>query len=318
MGNFPGPTPVPSRQRMIHTKTETPPALLPELLLLGLLALLWGSSYLLIKLALVGLPPVTLIALRVGLAAPLLLAAVAWQGHKLPRDLDAWRQLFVQSFLNASGAWLLLAWGQQHVDSGLAGVLNSTSPVFVFFITLLVTRHEALNSRKLAGALLGIAGVALIIGIDVLGGLGQQVLAQVAVLLGAMLYACAAVNGKRFAAQPPTVTAAGVMLCATAVLLPAALVLDRPWALQPTALSLLAAVLLAVFCTAGALLLYFRLVRTLGSMGVASQAYLRAGVSVILGMVLLDEAFRPSVGLGLLAVILGVAAINLPSKQPRA
>src|SRR3546814_11144901 len=73
----------------------------------------------------------------------LLLAAVRWQGHRLPRDGATWRRLFVQSLLNATAAWTLLAWGQLYIDSGLAGVLNSTSPIFVFFITLLVTRHEA-------------------------------------------------------------------------------------------------------------------------------------------------------------------------------
>ena len=293
------------------------PTLLPELLLLGLLALLWGSSYLLIRVALDGLPPVTLIALRVVLAAAVLLAVVRWQGHRLPRDGATWRLLFVQSLLNATAAWTLLAWGQQYVDSGLAGVLNSTSPVFVFFITLLVTRHEALSPLKLAGALLGVAGVALIIGVDVLAGLGQQVAAQLAILLGAFLYGCAAVNGKRLGHLPPTVTAAAVMLCAGAVVLPAALVVDRPWTLRPSALSLAAAAALALFCTALALLLYFRLVRTLGSLGVASQAYLRSGVSVLLGIVLLGETFRPAVGLGLVAVILGVAAINLPRRRRR-
>src|SRR3546814_3003560 len=94
------------------------------------------------------------------------------------------------------------------------------------------------------------------------------------------------------------------MLCAAAVVVPAALVVDRPWTLRPSLLSLAAAAALAVFCTALALLLYFRLVRTLGSMGVASQAYLRAGVSVMLGILLLGESFRPAVGLGLVAVIL--------------
>ena len=293
-----------------------PLPLVRELLLLGLLALLWGSSYLLIRVALDDLPPVTLIALRVSLAALILLAVVRWQGHRLPRDRASWRLLFVQSLLNATAAWTLLAWGQQYVDSGLAGVLNSTSPVFVFFITLLVTRHETLSPLKLAGALLGVAGVALIIGVDALAGLGREVAAQLAVLLGAFLYGCAAVNGKRLGHLPATVTAAAVMLCATAVLLPLALIMDRPWTLRPAPQALLAATALAVFCTALALLLYFRLVRTLGSMGVASQAYLRAGVSVLLGILLLGESFRPAVGLGLAAVILGVAAINLP-RHPR-
>lgn len=300
---------------MTDITKETSAALLPELLLLGLLALLWGASYTLIRVALDGLPPASLMALRVGLAAVILLAVMRWQGHRLPRDAGNWRLLFLQSFFNAWGAWLLLAWGQQYVDSGLAGVLNSTSPVFVFFITLAVTRHEALTPLKLAGALLGVAGVALIVGVDVLGGLGRQVAAQAAVLLGAFLYGCAAINGKRLGHLPATVTAAAVMLSATAVLLPLALVVDRPWTLRPSPQALVAAVTLAVFCTALALLLYFRLVRTLGSMGVASQAYLRAGVSVVLGIVLLGESFRLSVGFGLAAVILGVAAINLPRRR---
>lgn len=300
---------------MPTTMSSQSPALLPELLLLGLLALLWGSSYLLIRVALEGLPPVTLIALRVVLAAAVLLAVVRWQKQRLSRDPGLWRQLFIQSLLNATAAWTLLAWGQQYVDSGLAGVLNSTSPIFVLFMTLLVTRHEALSPLKLTGALLGLAGVALIIGVDVLAGLGQQVAAQLAVLLGAFLYGCAAVNGKRFEQLPPAVTAAAVMLCATSVLVPAALLIDRPWTLRPCALSLAAAAALALFCTALALLLYFRLVRTLGSLGVASQAYLRSGVSVLLGILLLGESFRPEVGLGLAAVIVGVAAINLPRRR---
>jgi drug/metabolite transporter (DMT)-like permease len=297
---------------MTEARSDSPSAALTEFLLLGLLALLWGSSYLLIRVALDSLPPLTLMAIRVGLAALVLMPVVILQGHRLPRDPVIWRQLFVQSILNATAAWTLLAWGQQFVDSGLAGVLNSTTPIFVILINQLVTRHEAQSALKLTGAQHGVAGVVLIIGVDVLAGLGREVTAQVAVLLGAFCYGCAAVNGKRFVTLPPTVTAASIMLCASMVLLPAALVIDRPWILRPEPAALLAAATLAVICTAFALLLYFRLVRTLGSLGVASQAYLRAGISVLLGILLLGESFRPTVGLGLALVILGVAAINLP------
>ncbi len=106
-----------------------------ELFLLGVLALLWGSSYLFIKLALVEIPPLTLIASRVSIAAVFLLIVVSWRGERLPREPATWRRLLVQAFLNSIGAWTILAWGQQYVDSGLASVLNSTSPIFVFFIT---------------------------------------------------------------------------------------------------------------------------------------------------------------------------------------
>ncbi len=286
-----------------------------ELALLGLLALFWGSSYLFIRIAVGTIPPITLIAARVTIAAILLLGLVAWQGHRLPRDRRTWMALGLQAFLNSFGAWTLLAWGQQYVESGLAGVLNSTSPIFVFFLTLIVTRHEALSLRRLLGATLGLLGVALIMGLDVLEGLGQEVMAQLAVLFAAFLYALAAIYGKRFGHLPASVTAASAMVWSCVVLVPASLLFEAPWRLQPASEAIAAALALGVFCTAGALLIYFRLVRTLGSIGVTSQSYLRSGVSVLLGVLVLGESFSPPIAFGLAAAILGVLLINWPSRQ---
>ena len=285
-----------------------------ELALLALLAGLWGSSYLLIKVALATIPPVSLIALRVTLAAVFLLVIMSLQGARFPKDRESWRLLLVQALLSAAVPWTLLAWGQQHIDSGLAGVLNSTSPVFVFFITLLVTRHEVVTAWKLIGALLGIVGVALIMGMDVTRGLGQQVAGEIAVLLSALLFALAAIHGKHFSSISPTVTAAGTMIWSTACLVPLSLITESPWTLTPSPPAIAAAVVLGTFNTGVALLIYFRLVRTLGSMGVASQSYLRMGVSVLLGMFVLGESITLEIGLGLAAVIVGVLAINLPSR----
>lgn len=281
-----------------------------ELALLCLLALMWGSSYLFIKVAVESIPPITLIAARVAIAALLLTAIMARQNHRFPREPRRWKALFVQSVFNSIGAWTVLAWGQQYVDSGQAGILNSTSPIFVFFITWLWTRHEVLDGGKLFGALLGLAGVILIVGVNALDGLGQNVAAQLAVVSGAMLYGLAAIYGKRFADLPPTVTAACTMIWAAVILIPMSLVIDRPWTLSPSTASVCAAFALAIFSTAGALIIYFRLINTIGSMGVASQAYLRVGVSVLLGMIVLDESVGWSVGLGLLAVAMSVAIIN--------
>ncbi len=290
-----------------------PAGRLIEFALLGLLALLWGSSYLFIKVALTAYPPLTLIALRVSLAALILLAIMRLQSLALPTDGATWRHLFVQSLLNSTVAWTLLAWGQQFLDSGLAGVLNSTSPIFVVIFAALFTHHEPVHGWKLGGALLGLSGVVMILGVDVLAGLGGQLPAQLAVLFAAMLFAMAAIYGRRFAGLPPVVTAAGTMVCSSVLLVPLSLVIDRPWGLQPTPLATASALLLATLCTALALMIYFRLVRTLGSLGVASQAYLRSGVSVVLGMMLLGEVPEPIVGVGLVVVIIGVAAINRPA-----
>lgn len=281
-----------------------------ELALLGLLALLWGSSYLFVKIAVQTIPPITLIA------AVVLCAVMIWQGQRLPSDKRMWRMLFVQAFFNSIGSWTILAWGQQYVDSSLASVLNSTSPIFVFFITAFVTRHEAVSSRKFVGACLGVVGVVLIVGVDALQGLGHQIAGQLAALGGAFLYAWAAIYGKKFSDLPATVTATGTMICATACLVPLSLLVDQPWTLEPAGRHVLAAVVLGVFCTGGALLLYFRLLKTLGSMGVASQSYLRAGVGVALGIVFLGEHISLITGIGLVLAIVGVAAINAPVSKP--
>ena len=281
--------------------------------LLALLALLWGSSYLFLKIAVVEIPPLTLIAARVTVAAVVLGAVLAGQGKRLPRQ--GWGLLFLQSILNSSGAWTLLAWGQQRVGAGLAAVLNSTSPLFVFLITFAVTRHESVSARRLAGALIGMAGVVLVIRPQVLSGMGLQVAGSVAALTGALLYAGAAIYGRKLNHLPATVTAAGTMVCATMVLLPMALILDRPWTLSVSPSSAAAAVILAVVCTGLALQIYFRLVRTLGSMGVASQSYLRAGIGVVLAIVVLGERFSAMVAAGLACAIIGVALINTPERR---
>ena len=285
-----------------------------ELALLGLLALLWGSSYLFIKIAVTTIPPVTLIAARVTIAAIILGAMLWWRGERLPRDARVWAELLVQALFNSIGAWTVLAWGQRQVDSGLASVLNSTSPLFVFVLMLAVGSAAAVSRIKLAGTMLGLFGVVLIVGIDVLAGLGHQVVAQLAILFGAVLYAGAAIYGRRFSGLPPVVTSLGTMLWATIVLVPASLAIDKPLTLRLSGEAILATLVLGGFCTGLALLVYFRLVRTLGSMGVASQSYLRAGIGVVLGIFFLGESFQPIVGVGLALAIAGVAIMNLPAR----
>lgn len=286
-----------------------------EIAYLALLALLWGASYLFIRVAVAEIPPLTLIAIRVSIASAFLLSVMAWRGERLARDPVTWRVLLVQSFFNSIGAWTILAWGQQFIDSGLASVLNSTSPIFVLFITLFVTRHEAVNSRRLVGACSGILGVVLIVGVDVLNGIGEQVAGQLAALTGAALYACAAIYGKKLSHLSATSAAAGTMIWATVFLVPASLVLEQPWTLSPSPKALAATMCLAVFSTGIALMIYFRLLRTLGSIGVASQAYLRAGVGVLLGIFVLGEQISILVWSGLLLAIIGVAMINAPVRS---
>ena len=285
-----------------------------DYLLLGLLALLWGSSYGWLKGAGAERPPLTLIAARVAGAAIFLTLVMAWRRERLPAPGRIWGMLLVQALCNSIISWTVLAWGQQYVDAGLASVLNSTSILFVALITALFTRHEALVARKLAVVLIGLAGVVLIVGIEALGGLGHAVAGEAACLTGAALYGAGAIYGRRFGSLSPVATATGTMLWATATLVPLALVIDRPWQLDPSSAALVATAALSILCTGLALLIYFRLVHTLGSMGVASQSYLRAGVGVALGMIFLGETITPSVALGIAATIAGVVLINWPKR----
>lgn len=284
-----------------------------ELSLLGCLAVLWGSSYLLIGVALQTMAPVSVIAARVAIAAVVLLVVVRMTGHSLPVDRAIWGALAVQSFLNGFGAWTLLAWGQQYVETGLAGVLNSTAPVFIVFLAAALGRPA--SARAFAGAITGLAGVIVIMGPGVLGGIGQQIGAQGAVLAGALLYAIAALNARRFAHLPPAVTAAGTMLVATVILVPVALILEQPLSTPISPISLAAVAALGVFSTAVALLLYFRLVTTLGPVGVASQAYLRSGIAVLLGAAILGEIPSIPTALGMALAIEGVILINWPVRH---
>ena len=195
----------------------------------------------------------------------------------------------------------------------LASVLNSTSPIFVFFITLALVR-KAPPGRSLWGACVGLGGVALIVGGDLADGVDASLAGCAAALVGAFLYGCAAVYGKGITGPSPLATATGTMLWATLVLVPVAAMVDVPWRLQPGAEALYAATVQGVFCTGAALVLFFRLQRTLGSMGVASQAYLRAGVGALLGILLLGEQPTWTIGAGVVLAILGVALINSGGK----
>ena len=181
-------------------------------------------------------------------------------------------------------------------------MLNSTSPLFVFLLTGF-SAGATKSVAKLAGVLLGFVGVTLVVGFDALQGFGQQALAQGAVLFGAFLYACAAINGKRVAHLSSLVTATATMLWAAITLVPLSLAFDAPWMIRPTASAFFAAATLAILGTGVALIIYFRLIKTLGPMGVASQSYLRAGVSVLLGLVILGEQLSGTVLLGLVIKI---------------
>ena len=303
----------------MSTQALDSPAALPnrsaELALLLMLATLWGGSYTFIKIGVETIPPLTLIAARTLIAGLILLGVIRWRGLRMPRDVTAWRRFLMQALLNSVVPLTLIAWPERSVDAGLASILNGTTPAFVFLIALALKPGQRPDWRKGLGVVAGIAGVSLIVGVDAYSGLGHAVLPQLAIVAATIAYACAALFGRNFAGMDPLLPAAGSMLTGTALLIPAALIVDRPWMLAPSQDSILALLALSIFCTALAFAIYFRLIRTLGSVGTTAVSYLRVPIGVAIGIVFLAERLSSTAWAGLGLVVLGVVAMTLPERR---
>ena len=286
-----------------------------DILLLIMLSSLWGASYTFIRVGVETIPPVTLIAARTLIAGLLLIGWMSVSGVAMPHSWAVWKRLFVQAFFNSVIPFTLIAWAEQYVEAGVATILNSTAPVFVFFVTWFLTKHESVTTRKLVGVIAGLLGICLIIGFSALNGLGDQVLPQLAIVAATICYAGAAIYGRSFQGLSPLVPAAGSLIAGAIVLIPISLIFDRPWALQPSFNSTAALLLLSVFSTAIAFVIYFRLVQTLGSVGTTSQAYLRVPIGVAIGAIFLGESLSPTIWMGLGCVVIGVAAMTIPARK---
>ena len=284
------------------------------LLLVFTLALLWGASYPLIKIAVETIPPLSVAALRALFGGLLLLALMGRDAPALWRSGVPARTYFAQAAFNCIIPWTLVAWASRTIDSSLATVLNSLAPIFVFLLTWAITRHEAVSARKFLGVILGLAGVITIIGVDALSGIGKHTAAELACVAGSLSYAIAAITGRRFDELSPLVPAAGSTLMASVFLVPLAFAIEQPWPMQPSLRSLLGVAGLVVFSTGAAFVVYFKLLSTIGSIGTTAQSYLRILVGVGLGVVFLDEKLPPSLIAGMALVFAGVVAMTMPAR----
>ncbi|MET0527897.1 MAG: EamA family transporter [Microvirga sp.] len=286
-----------------------------ELALLATLASLWAAAYSFIKVGVETIPPITFIAARTLIAGSLLVLIMRLRGMSLPRDRASWRNFMIQACLNSAVPFTLIAWAETSIDAGLAAILNSMTPVFTFLITLVWTRHEATDMRKFAGVVVGLAGTCVIIGNQALTHVGQELYAQLAVVLAAVCYAGAAIFGRNFKNLDPMAPAAGSLLSGAVILIPVSLVVDRPWTLAPSDASIMALIALAFFSTALAFVIYFRLIHTLGSVGTTAQAYLRVPLGVAIGAYFLGETPDTTALIGLVCILIGVALMTLPERK---
>lgn len=285
--------------------------------LLLALACCWSSTYPLTKIGLGSIPPITYISARSLIAAAFLLVVLRLRGMRIPTDAQAWKLFAQQQTINSTIPFLLITWAQQYVPAANTVVLASTTPIFAFLITWGITRHEPATLLKLVGAILGLAGTIAIIGLDALGNLNANIFAEIVILIATISFACATIFGLRLTEYDPMVVAAGSLLFGGLLLLPAALIIDRPWTLHPTPQALGAVITMAIFSSALGLMLFYMCLTRLGTLMTNAQGYLRIPIGVGLSVLLLGESVPSNLTLGLVLVMGGVAAMTIPSSAFR-
>jgi drug/metabolite transporter (DMT)-like permease len=281
-----------------------------EWALLLVLSILWGGSFLFAKVAIAEVPPFTVVLGRVGFAAAALLIVVRAAGERLPTDGRLWLVFLVMGALNNLIPFSLIFWGQTRIGSGLASILNATTPLWTVLLAGVLTADERLTASRLAGVVAGLAGVAVMLGPASVAGIGQDLTAQVAVLAAAVSYALAGIFGRRFRSLgvSPLVTAAGQVTATTLMMLPVVLVVDRPW--QRPMPSWAAILGLALLCTALAYVIYFRILAAAGATNLLLVTFLVPVSAILWGSQILGERLElwQFAGMGLIG--LGLAAID--------
>jgi drug/metabolite transporter (DMT)-like permease len=290
-----------------------------EWALLLVLAVLWGGSFFFGKVALAVFPALTLVALRTGLAALALLLFLALRGIALPLSLALWGRFLVMGLLNNALPFALINFGQTQIDSGLAAILNATTPLFTVLLAHLVTEDERLTRNRIAGVALGFAGVVVMIGPAALrgphlGALGLAGLGKLAVVGAAASYACAGLYGRRLSGLPPVANACGMLVASSLVMLPVALLVDGTAGFVgglAAGLPIWAAVAgLALLSTALAYIVYFRLLATAGATNLLLVTFLIPVSALLLGGLVLGERPDWTSLAGMALIFLGLAAVD--------
>jgi drug/metabolite transporter (DMT)-like permease len=284
---------------------------LVEWTMLIVLSCIWGGSFFFNAIALRGFPPLTVVALRVGIGAICLWLIVLAMKQALPRDPAQWLRFLAMGTLNNAIPFTLIVWSQQHIAAGLASILNATTPLFTVIIAHALLHDEKLSAARLAGVAIGIAGVAVMVGLDALRDLGVGILAQIAALAASVFYALASVFGRRFSDMPPMITAAGQVTGSSLIMIPLALTVEQPWLRPAVPGEAWSAVIgLAVLCTALAYCVYFFILKRAGATNIMLVTFLVPPSAIVLGILFLGESIAAKEIAGMIAIGAGLALID--------
>ena len=278
--------------------------------LLLLLALLWGSSFFFYKILVAVLPPVTVVLGRVGIAA---LAMNVWllaAGQRVPLSNGRWRRFLLLGFLNNVLPFVLIAWGETRIASGMASILNATTPIFMVAVAHWGTDDEKLSWAKGAGIGLGILGVMVLVGPDAFVG-GSSTWGELAVVGASCVYAFGGVYSRRFKDLTPLVAATGQVSGGAVILIPLSLLADHPWSLAMPGTGIWTALLaIALVNTALAYFVYYRMLASAGVTYISLVTFLIPVIALLLGAAFLHERVTGQALAGMAVIAAGLAAID--------
>jgi drug/metabolite transporter (DMT)-like permease len=290
--------------------------LLDWLLLLAL-AGLWGTSFLFVKIAVREITPATLVAARFVIAASVLSVAVRARGLRLPTSRRVWSHYLLMGVVGNAVPFTLIAWGQIRVDVGLAGIMMGVMPLMTLLLAHFFVPGERMTPRMVIGFAVGFVGLVALFGPEALlefGGESSALLSQLAIASAAICYAISTIIARRFATLDPLVSATTVMWITTAIMVPIALWVDRPWNLAPSVESIASVVWLGLFATALATILYFRVIQTAGPTFLSLINYMIPVVALAAGAIVLGEALVWTVLIGMALILAGLAISQLGSR----
>jgi drug/metabolite transporter (DMT)-like permease len=282
-----------------------------EWALLISLAIIWGGSFFFYAIALQALPVFTIVFSRVVLGTLALWLVVVALGIPVPRDMRTWSYFLVMGLLNNLIPFSLIIWGQKEIAPGLAAVFNATTPFFTLLIANTFTNNEKLTWNKLCGAVIGLAGVASMVGHDALRNMGVEIVSQLALICAAISYGFASVFGRRFAHQSPLVTAAGQTTGSSLLLFPLMIFIDKPWTLAMPPISVILAVLgLAFLCTSLAYVMFFTILKRAGATNISLTTFLVPVSAMFLGWLFMSEVIGHKHVIGMIAIGIGLVLVD--------
>jgi len=281
-----------------------------EWVLLIVLSILWGGSFFFAEVALRDLGPLSIVCGRVSLAALALLAFVYLSGKQMPWDWISWRQFFVMGGLNNIIPFSLIVWGQSHIDSGLASVLNATTPLFTVALAHMLTTDEKISLNKGLGIVFGIIGVAVLIGPDALDNLDGQAWGKIAILGAAISYSFAGIYGRRLSRHPTSVAAAGMLVGSGLMMVPLALIFENPLQASPDMATWGSVLAIALLSTSVAYLIYFHILAKAGATNLLLVTFLVPVSALLLGVFILGERLSSNAIIGMMLIFAGLAAVD--------